>query len=747
MTRRPMCLACLFIIGCFYFADFIGLPIITGSPISQNTQRWIEEHPESEIYGIIDQCEVTDYGKSVYLKNAYLIYKSKKLPIKNIKAYISSNDQANVGAYCLLSGKLERIPPKRNPGEFDSRQYYACRHIYYQMKKARIKKMSAPIDISAAILAKMKAYLQNILCAIAQEDASVFQAIILGDKRNLDEEVKIRFQMAGIMHLLSISGVHLGIIAMGLFALLQRMGLGIWPSGLLSMWLMLFYGTLTGGSSAIVRAMSMFVLMMIARITGRIYDTMTGLSIAAILLLFDTPAYLYSSSFWLSFSAVIGIGVIAPALKSLSKNKIWNKIAPGLAIQIAMLPVSLLSFGEISLAGFFLNLLILPTAGILVGSGVLALLSGLIFLPAGKLLILPGRVLLHIYEWLSDLTAGNTMMTWIAGAPKPWQVVCYIALIALMVLILTNEIVIMKKIREKVCKKMKQRIPEKIYKKDHENIYRCMTAFCLMIIAVFILTIRPLSSMRITCLDIGQGDCIVVETPEKECYMVDGGSTSKKNIGKYQIVPFLKYRGIDRITTVFVSHSDEDHISGIVEMLEMIQKRLLNIRIYRIVMPQIAEPSPAYKKLCELAEAVNIEVVTAKQGDTLTTKNTEWKILSPEKGASGKDVNEDALVLRLRHGSFLGLFMGDVGMETEEKISPLLQDVDFLKVGHHGSRYSTGEDFLEQIRPEVAAISVSAGNRYGHPAAETLERLEKIGAEIMRTDQSGAIEICESAFD
>lgn len=743
--RRPICVVCLLLIFLMSLADFAGIPLIRGNPLPEKTVAYIRDHPDGTIGGEVIQCTDNEFSQSVYLSDAYLIYKSKKISIENVKVFLKKKETVPPGTFVLVSGKLQRVPECRNPGEFDSRQYYECQHIYYYLKNGKILKKSDSYSAYRQFLLNLKEKFNKVLRETAGKDAGTFQAIVLGDKGNLEEETKLRYQMAGIVHILAISGLHISIVGVGLYQLLMKTGLGIWGSGMLSLIVMLQYGMITGGSVSTMRAVCMFLLTVGAKITGRIYDMPTGLAVAAMLILGESGAYLYSNGFLMSFCAVLGIGVVFPSLQKLTgkksrhhkkrfqqkwlrackknhsgSSKIQTALLSSLSVQLAMLPVLLYFYGEVSLAGIFLNLLVLPTAWIVLISGVITVLAGLIYIPAGILAAVPGKGLLFLYEKLCIVTAMLPFSNWIAGKPQLWQIWCYVGILCAVVWISRRE-----------------------GKRDSGKAGKRAAVFFLLAAGIWILSLHRTEEFSITCLDVGQGDGIVLETPEKYCFLVDGGSSGQKTVGKRQILPYLKCKGISRVDGILISHTDGDHISGIREILELSGKGLSTIEIGALYLPDWTEPPDAWLELKKLAHEAGISVFTLGEKQCLRAGRLSLEVLSPSKGSSGQDVNEDCMVLEVRYGEFLGLFTGDMGEETEKELlkENVLQDVDFLKVGHHGSRYSTCQEFLEKIKPEYSVISCSENNTYGHPSLETVERLENAGSQVVFTMKSGAVTI------
>lgn len=729
MRRRPVCLVCLFLMLCMYILDLAGVSLVRGNPLPDKIQLSIRQHPEAVICGEVQQCRDTEYSFSVYLKHVLLIRGSAQIPIKNIKVYLNNKEELPAGTVVQIKGKLEEVPHPSNPGEFDSQQYYACQHIYYFMKNGRINKKSRDYNLYQQGMLDLREKICTVLKSAAGSEAGIYEAMLLGEKQDLSQELKSRYQMAGIIHILAISGLHISILGMGLFQLLKKAGAGNFSAGMLSLLVMLQYGSLTGGSVSALRAICMFLIAVGARILGRSYDLLTAMALSAVLMLLDSPAYLYSSSFQLSFGAVTGLGVVAPMMEDIfrTENLLLKSFRTSLAVQLTTLPLVLLAYGEVSVAGIFLNLLILPTVGIVLCSGLGCCITGFLSLVAAGFCALPGHVLLEIYEKLCMLVAGLPFCTWIAGAPELWQSVLYYVLLTTG-LITGNYIKQIK--RKSTCGK----VPDRIW----------AGRFCCLLflgMGIWLTGYHSGKNMTVTCLDIGQGDGIVITVPEGGKFLLDLGSTSKKNTARYQLLPFLKHQGISVLDGVMISHTDQDHINGVEELLDMIKKNLCTVRIKNLILPDWKEGDEAYRKLELLAGEAGVLVWKVHKGQKIKTAGAVLAFLSPDSDNTGKDTNEDGMVMELSYGKFRGLFTGDIGETTEKKLLPVLDDVDFLKVGHHGSRYSSCREFLDVIQPELAFISCSSTNTYGHPSEETIKRLENKGTQVEYTMKNGALTV------
>ena len=743
MVKRPMCLLCFLMIFGMSIMNLLGISLITGNPLPEGVQKWIRVHPDSVICGEVEQCENTEFSQSVYLKKTYLIYQSKKISIENIRVFLKKEEDLKPGMRILVKGTLKRVEGPTNPGGFDSRQYYACRHIYYFMKNAVLQKKTESYSGYGEALLQIKEKLRQILTTAAGEDAPLFCAMVLGDKKDLDPEMRMRYQLAGIVHILAISGLHISILGMGLYDLLKKIGLGIWPAGIFSLGVMLQYGIMTGGSISTMRAVTMFLIIMGARITGRIYDMMSALAVTAMMILVESPAYLLDSGFLLSFGCVLGLGIAAEKICALAgAEKKWTRaLGSSIALQLVTLPVMLKFFGEVSLAGFFLNLLVLPSVGVVLGGGMAAVILGFFYIPAAKLIILPARGLLSLYKFLCIQAGRSRWNTWIGGEPEIWQILVYYGMLIIVLFMGQYAKIQIRKEKESSGRKETSGEQEKAVR--WKLCTMRMAAGVLLTAGILVLGYHPSGKLKVTCLDVGQGDGILVETPENRHYLIDGGSSSQSDLGRYCILPALKSQGIAYLDGIFISHTDQDHISGVKEFLEYMEKGLTTIRAGCLILPEWGEKPDAWMELARAAEAAGVKVVTARKGDQLHCDKVTFSILWPEKNATGKDVNEEAMVMELSFGAFQMLFTGDIGADTEKKllVSGILKDVDCLKVGHHGSRYSTTEAFLQKVKPEVAVISCSSTNTYGHPSPETIERLETAGSQVEYTMKNGAITV------
>ena len=726
--KRPLCLLCMIFMVVIWVMQISGLPDSRQPREKEIVSSYLQEH--SQVVRIYGQIYKRSFDKSAYhLKNSYLQVQSQVISLKNVKVYMKEEAHFPIGCGVVLTGKLQEIPKAGNPGQFDSVLYYKTQNISYRMVNASGTIKEMPRWSYRETLAKVRDLLFASLETAGQTYAPIYEAMLLGDKSNLEAEVKDRYQMAGMLHMLAISGMHLSLLGMGCFSILQRMGASIPLGGSISVCLLFSYGILTGESAATMRALCMFVVVMGAKITGRTYDLLSAVSISAVFLLINSPSYLFYSGFLLSFGCICGVGIVLPCLEQIfslkkqnPKHKKWsvafgNALAGSFAIQMATLPITLYFFYEIPVYGILLNLLVLPTLSVVLVCAVAGSLVGLVSSGAAALAVWPGNLVLRGYDWLGFLAQRLPATTWVAGQPRMWQIVLYYVGMGAALWY------------GSVCVK-------KCEKKGRMRMLVMLGWAC----CVGLFAMPRFAGLSVTCLDVGQGDCAVVVTPHKTCHLIDGGSSNVSEVGRYRILPYLKSQGISTVDYAWVSHTDSDHISGILEILQLQAEHRSSVRIRNLMLPDWKQRPENYEELMKAAKKAGVNVHVMEKGDYLQEGEIVWNVLQPEAGR-GENVNEDSQVMLLESGEFQALFTGDIGTETEERMAGLLKDIDFLKVAHHGSRYSTGEAFLQKTKPEIAVISCSSTNRYGHPGIETIERLEKNQCRIWYTMKSGAVTV------
>lgn len=521
------------------------------------------------------------------------------------------------------------------------------------------------------------------------------------------------------------TGLHLSFLGVGVYHLLRRITGSYTVGGLAGILFLSAYILMIGMTVSAFRAMVMFLFRIGADLSGRHYDSPTALAAAAVIVCLWRPLSLYDSGFWLSFGALIAIIFILPILKKLPAQSLWASVS----VNLFLLPILMYSFYEFPIYGVFLNLIIIPLLSVLMAAGLTGTMISLFWEHAGEAIFLCCRIIFRVYEHSCEAALRLPFARVVTGQPAIWKILFYYVFLFAAVLLLR------KKEENKGEKRSRKR--------------RGFLSVLLVSIGMTILlfTIQVKDKITITMLDVGQGDGLVIRGPEGKTYFMDGGSSDVKKVGEYRIEPYLLSQGIGSLDYVFVSHGDQDHISGI---REMVQRQKTGVTIKRLVLPTQTVWDDALKELAELAAEEGIPVFTMEKGQCLTEGKLSLTCIQPGKGEMEETGNSASLVLALRYGDFDMLFTGDVEGEGEKRLVDHLQGEysecvwDVLKTAHHGSGNSTTEEFLKTAAPQYAFISAGENNSYGHPHKETLERLKDAGAIIYSTQEEGAVTIVVS---
>jgi competence protein ComEC len=579
--------------------------------------------------------------------------------------------------------------------------------------------------------------------------------MILGEKSMLDSEVKDLYQSMGISHILAISGLHVSLVGLGIYRFLRRRGMRYSYAFVLSGVLLFLYAIMTGSSVSTKRAVGMLFLLMLADMWGRAYDSLNALGAMILYLLWENPFLLEYAGFTLSVAAVLGVATVGAAIqigereekldmtrvemedegepesitsssdrqgtrstsgkKRGNINKLMNAVYMGVGIWLFTLPLIAFYYYEIPLYSALLNLFVVPLLKYLILLGVVGAVVGVagsagvafILQKIVSLILLPCQWILSWYDTAATACLNLPFAQIIVGKPSVGRMILYYAAIAVFAMIWFRQ-----KGRHWI------------------RLFGIASIFAVLLIP-------SEKTFEVDVLDVGQGDGTYICTEEGISMFIDGGSSNVSSVGTYQILPFLKSKGIREISYWFVSHADADHISGLQEVIES------GYQIDNLIVANRNVPDDSRDSLLELAMENNINVICMKTGDILTSGQTQLICLSPDADNLYDDRNDGGLVLLYKDEQFSGMFAGDIPSEVEDTIVSQmdLRNVDFYKADHHGSKYSSSERWLVALTPKVTSISCSSTNTYGHPHEETLKRLSEVGTEIYRTDELGAIKI------
>lgn len=727
--KHPICILTIACLAC--------LLLLTAGDVYQNRLKteeytFFEDGQKVWLYGEITDKEPKSNGLAVTLKNAYTDQSRDKQ--FRILVYLSNENSCQIGDKVKIQGKMKQLQDKRNKGMFHQILYYKAKKIQYLCNGSEILLLEKGKQNLREVIYQLRMKCYHRLFEIFPKDtAAVAGGILLGIKTDMEEEVKEIYQQAGIYHLISISGLHISCIGLALYHLLRKLWGSYGVSGIVTSMFLLFYLILCGNSVSARRSVLMAMIMMGGWYLGRTYDMLSALSLAALILLVDSPYQLYQSGFQLSFGAVLGICLVSSELtKAFGGEEKWKQaVFANLGIQLTTMPIILYYYYELPVYSLLLNLILVPGMSLLLTSCIMALGCSLVSLTLGEFFGGVAALGFGAYEKIADLSLKLPFARIRLGQPSILGILCYYLVLSLSVWVIHG---------------MNQRKQEILETEQgayetfgREDIWSKAAFFTVLASGLF-LCVHKIPQLRITMLDVGQGESFVIQE-KRHVYLVDGGSTDVSQVGKYRMIPYLKSEGIEKIDGIFISHMDSDHISGIQELLEYAQKG--EFQIEQIFLPKIAEKEENYRNLEQQIQNQNIPIIYAARGMELVGETLKIQILQPKMGKSYQGANEYSMVFQLNYREFSILFTGDVeGQGEAELLEPhILQNVTVLKTAHHGSKYTTSEEMLKEVRPKISLISCGAANSYGHPHEELLGRLREAGSMIYVTADFGQVTV------
>lgn len=695
------------------------------------------------------------YLDSIIIKECAAL-SQQNIPIKDkiIIEYeeIQNGDVPRVGQSVFLRGIFSQYTHATNPGEFDVAEYYHQLKIGGKLKNVEIISRSENYSpVEEGLFGMREAFKERLFYVFPEKEAGIMCTILLGDKAELDSSVKDMYRRNGIIHILSISGLHITFVGMGVYKVLRKAGLPKCPAAVVGCVVLMFYGIMTGMGISVCRAIGMYLIRMISVILGRTYDMLTALGVVAVILVIGNPLCLKQAGFLLSFGSIIGVGVICPAFtpeygeepakmryepskiirvikRKLSEclSGIYSSAIAGISITLMTMPIQLWFYYEVPAYSVILNLFVLPLMGVLLVTGFVAML-----VPHMGIIGTASWLILDGYEGLCVVFEKLPMNMWNPGKPSMICVIIYYVFLFMAVLYAGHV---------------------KKTERGKGRALRLLPSLVIIITAVAVIGMHSAPENSVTFLDVGQGDGIVVRTDAGGVYLFDCGSTSRSSVGEYVLKPYLKYYGISRIDGIIISHEDADHCNGIGELLK--NRTRWGIEVENILLPKVG--GEEFENIMSAVEEGNRAsphklkdddspcIMYINAGAYWQDGSAKFTCMHPPENQMADDINAASACFLVESGGCTLLLTGDVEAEGEEQLLAELKkagitDLDILKVAHHGSKYASSEEFLQTVSPRIAVISCSNTNRYGHPAPETISNIEAVGAEIYCTIEHGAI--------
>lgn len=679
----------------------IGMSIWIGHPICTE-EKYFSENQVVRLEGVVESIKKGSYNSFIIIKDTIIKEPIDRKLYSKVKILSGQWDDLRVGDYILLTGRVKSYEEKMNPSDFDYTSYLRAEGII------------ATLDIESYRIVghrtSLKSYLYNLLNdtidrAFRNRDEGVIRSVILGDSQLLSEEVDNLYKKTGISHVLCISGFHVGLV----ISLLVFMGKTFNISYTLRYILVLislgFYVYFIGSSTSVLRASLMSGIFILGRILWEEEDLWIEIALAALLILICNPYQIYQAGFLLSFSAVISIIISGEIVEK--QQKFFNKgckdlkrvILTWLMVIVGTSPILASYFYEIPFLATILNLIILPLFTYIIIASWLVIILSIAYLPLANVIADGIITLLDLIKNLCRsilVLPGATICT---GSPSLLNLTIYYAFIGILVLWAMGYY--------------------------YRKLYYTVSLLSVFGIGMTRFLVDPL---QITYLYVGQGDGMVIQTPTGHNIVIDGGNPGKGKV----IERYIKYTGSRRIDLMIVSHSDKDHIGGLIDLLE----GDMNIGA---VMISKTDKSDLLNDFLRYCQEKGIAIYEMREGMALDIGEVRLDCLAPVSHVSMTNANHNSLVMLLTYRDFTAMFTGDKDIESLQNLCNNVPPIDVLKVSHHGSRTGTSNEFILNLDPEYAIISCGIDNRYNHPHPEVIEVLDFYNIQTLQTDQMGAI--------
>lgn len=675
----------LFVILSFIYVDIL-----------ENEYNRIENKQIEEKAVIISDIQEKEYK---YIYEAKFLKNNKKVLISIKKS--QQIDKINYGDLIYLEGKLEIPKIATNYKGFNYRQYLKTQKIQGIVIADNVKILKAKYknNLIYQMQKKIKAIIKEKL---PSETGDLLLAILLGDKKDLSEQIQINFKNSNLSHMLAVSGAHVSYIIVGLTYITQNSIMGKRKGRVFCIFFLIIFMAITNFTPSVTRACIMAILTLVSKILYKKADIYTNISISALIILLYNPYSLLDLGFKLSFGGTIGIIIFMRFIKKKQEEpKLLNYIKQmalvSICANIIIIPIIMNNFNTVSLTFLVSNILASPILAIIVIVGFSIIIISIISHSLSNLLVFWLNPILNLLIKISSFCSKLPFAKILVVTPYIFNIIFYYTII--LYLVNYNEL-------------------KQFIKKE-----TVILLSIILILSNFIFYILP-QDLKIYFIDVGQGDSTLIVTPSKKTILIDGGGSESFDVGEKVLLPYLLGRRIRKIDYIMISHFDTDHCKGIFTVIE-------NLKVKNIIISKQAEKSENYKKFKEIVANKKINIILVKAGDKIKIdKYIYFKILFPtEKLIMQNPLNNNSIVSQLNYKSFKMLFTGDIEEMAEKEILNLQKDKlksTILKVAHHGSNTSSTQEFINSVKPELALIGVGKNNTFGHPSECVVEKLRDL---------------------
>ncbi|MEP0862747.1 MAG: DNA internalization-related competence protein ComEC/Rec2 [Ignavibacterium sp.] len=634
-------------------------------------------------------------------------------------------DNAKPGNKILVKGTFQQGRDVRNPGEFDYRKFLLSKGItglITSYDSASISFLSYEYDFFNNLIFQTRKNIDELIHQLHNsQTAGLLRGLLLADRTEIDYETKQNFVNSGVIHILAVSGLHVGYILLFFVVLFGRFN--IYTRSILTIFGLISFMIITGVPASVFRATLMSIILIIAFLSGRSTNLLNSIALSAVIILLFKPNEIFNPGFQLSYSAVLSIALIYPVIQKIILDlSITNKYLKNillfagvsLSAQIGTLPFTLAYFNKLSVISLLSNLIVIPLAGIIVGLAIITLIIGSFIPSFAMYFAIVNNVITSLMMDLIRFTGSLDFAFIRINNFSLLDSIIFYSFIALLIYLF--------------------RISESVKFK--------LAITLLVITNIFVFTqiddkkLLPDDILSVMMIDVGQGDSFLIKFPNNKTAIIDAGVVDPYfDTGERIIIPLLDYLGIKQIDYAFVSHLDTDHYGGFASLLY--NKRVNEI--YR-PKPDSSDKSIRFEKFLDKLKIRKYIYVKSKK----EIGNVSLYILNDfnEEDFNSLSSNDRSGIIKIVFGKTSFLFVGDAEIPAEKiylHSNRKFLDSDVLKVGHHGSKTGSSIEFLEAVSPEISLVSAGIKNKFGHPSEIVLQRLKEIKSEILRTDSLGAV--------
>jgi len=627
--------------------------------------------------------------------------------------------------YVLVKGTFQQGRNIRNPGEFDYQKFLYSKGItgiINSYDSASVLIIKSDSNFLKDLVFQSRKIIDRLIHQLHNnQTAGLLRGLLLADRTEIDYETKQNFINSGVIHILAVSGLHVGYILLFFIVVFGRFN--IYLRSIFTIVGLLCFMIITGIPASVFRATLMSIILVIAFLSGRSTNLLNSIALSAVIILLVKPFEILNPGFQLSYSAVLSIALIYPVIQQMInqagiKNKYLKNIllfiGVSLSAQIGTLPFTLAYFNKLSIVSLLANLFVIPLAGIIVGLAIVTLIIGSLLPSIAIYLAIVNNIVTSL---MMDLVrfSGSLDFSFI-------RINNFSLLDSIFFYVFISLLIYSLKVSEKFLFKL---------------------VITLLVFAnIFLFShlddkkLLPDGLLSVLMIDVGQGDSFLIKFPDGKTALIDAGVVDPYfDTGERIIIPLLDYLGIEKIDFGFVSHLDTDHYGGFASLIH--NKRIKEI--YR-PKPDSSDKSIRFEKFLDkhkipkkFYDKSKIEISNAVLY-VLNNANSEYLNKLSSNDRSG--------MLKLVFGQTSFLFVGDAEIPAEifylQHYKEFL-DSDVLKVGHHGSKTGSSKEFLEAVSPKISLVSAGIKNKFGHPSEIVLKRLEQLNSQILRTDSLGAV--------